>query len=43
MKKVFGKEVFVLCFAMSALVLAAVSLNTSLGLLISDDKGSIID
>ena len=37
------KELFVLWLSLGALVVAAISLNTSLGLLVSDDKGSPID
>ena len=37
------KELFVLWLALGALVVAAASLNTSLGLLVSDDNGSPID
>ncbi len=38
MKKVFGKELFVLWFALAALIVAALSLNTSLNQLASGDE-----
>lgn len=38
MKKVFGKELFVLWFSLAALVVAAISLNNSLDQLVSDDQ-----
>ena len=40
MKKVFGKELFVLWFSLAALVVAAISLNNSLDQLVSSDQES---
>ena len=38
MKKVFSKELIVLCISLAALICAALSLNTSLNLLVSKDQ-----
>jgi hypothetical protein len=38
MKKVFGKELFVLWFALAALICAGLSLNTSLNQLVSREQ-----
>ena len=39
MKKVFGKELFVLWLALAALIIAAISLNTSLNHLAGRKEG----
>ncbi len=38
MKKVFGKELFVLWIALAALIIAALSLNSSLDLLVNNEQ-----
>ena len=43
MKKVFGKELFVLWIALAALVCAAISLNTSLEMLLEKEEDNDLD